>query len=70
MPPASMQIKGISELKQDSSIDKISDKKKTIKKRPFKPLVYIMTSDFNEEKCKKLFPFPVLTPSARAIHIN
>mgnify|MGYP007060847618 FL=1 len=34
--------------------------------RPFKPLVYILTSDFSEEKCRKLFPFPVHTPSVRA----
>ena len=35
-------------------------------RKPFRPLVYIMTSDFSEEKCRKLFSFPVLTPAIRA----
>ena len=32
---------------------------------PFKPLVYLLTSDFNEQKCNKMFNFPVFTPSIR-----
>jgi hypothetical protein len=33
---------------------------------PFRPLVYILTSDFYEAKCEKIFNFPVLTPSIRS----
>jgi|JI9StandDraft_1071089.scaffolds.fasta_scaffold191107_1 hypothetical protein len=39
-------------------------------KRFMKPLVYILTSDFYEEKCERLFDFPVLVPSIRAKNLK
>lgn len=34
------------------------------------PFIYILTSDFTEQKSQKLFNFPVMTPCLRVSQLN